>query len=390
LTERVDRSKDKDSLMTILDRYVLQKFFMPFLYCFVGFLAIWFIFDLADNLSDFLEGRVTLDVVIEYYLSQLPEIIIMSIPIGTLLALLYSLTSMSRSNELISMLGAGRSVIRVLAPLFFVSVILALITAYFNFESAPHAAATKKQMLRDIKRGEQTDESLTGHLFRNREDLRTWFMRKLWLGSGRLTQVQIIQQDEDHNIVEEWFANEARFDPVNNEWELFAARHIVMDEKGDIVDSVMRTHLTIPGWSETPWRISSSVMNPDFLSVRELREYLYHNSDFPDNRLAAYRTHLHYRFALPLVCILVVLLAAPMGIVYSRRGILTGVASAIALFFLLVFLSSLFIAFGKGAKMPPVIAAWGPLVIFTIIGLYLLWCRSTNREIRFPRIPGIS
>jgi len=112
------------------------------------------------------------------------------------------------------------------------------------------------------------------------------------------------------------------------------------------------------------------------------------NSDFPDKRLAPYRTHQNFRWALPLICVVVVFLAAPMGIVYSRRGILGGVAMAIGLFFSLVFASSLFIALGKGSRVPPFVAAWGPLLIFFAIGLFLLWFRSTNRDLPKLKLPG--
>ena len=46
-----------------------------------------------------------------------------SLPIGLLLALLFSLSRMSRTNEIISMLTAGRSVFRLLLPLLFVGVL---------------------------------------------------------------------------------------------------------------------------------------------------------------------------------------------------------------------------------------------------------------------------
>ena len=98
-------------MMSILDCYVLKKFALPFVYCILGFIGIWFIFDLSDNLPDFLQGRATPDFLLAYYKSQIPEIIVISVPVATLLALLYSLTAMSRSNEIIAMLGAGRSVV---------------------------------------------------------------------------------------------------------------------------------------------------------------------------------------------------------------------------------------------------------------------------------------
>ena len=376
--------------MRILDRYVLAKFAMPFFYCLGGFLAIWFIFDLADNLQDFMGGKATAEILLQYYLSQLPEIILMALPISTLLAILYSLTMMSRSNEIISMLGAGVSVVRLLVPLLLVGAFLGGVASWLNYEAVPHAAAIRKQMLRDIKRGEVTDTNLSGHLFRNREDRRTWFVRKIWLGRQELNRVIIIEQDAEGNLSEKWYADDASYDPSTKEWRLSFARHIRLDPEGNELEDVREREMTLSGWSETPWRITSSVMNPDYLSVSELKDYLTFNSDFPDIRLAPYRTHAFYRWALPSVCVLVVLLAAPMAIVYSRRGVLGGIALAIALFFLLVFTSSLFLALGKGGRIPPIIAAWGPMVVFFGVGCALVWFRSTGRDLPKIQLPWSS
>ena len=161
-----------------------------------------------------------------------------------------------------------------------------------------------------------------------------------------------------------------------------------LDSNGDITKSEFKDTLNIDGWSETPWRILSSAMNPEFLSVSELRDYLRFNGDFPENRLAVYRTHLQYRWALPWFCLVVVFLAAPMGIVYSRRGIVGGVAVAIGLFFSMAFLSALFVAFGKGQRISPFTAAWVPVIFFFLIGLALVWYRSTNRDLPKLKIPG--
>jgi LPS export ABC transporter permease LptG len=376
--------------MSILDRYVLKKFLVPFTYCFMGFVGIWFIFDLADNLQDFIQGKASFDVLLDYYASQVPEIIVIALPLGTLLALLYSLAGMSRSNEIISMLGAGRSVVRILIPLMAVGVVLTGITAYFNYESAPQATGMKKSMVGDIKRGRKKERSISGHLFRNREEHRLWFASRLSLEHGTLQNLQIIQQDPEGNILEQWYAGEGVYDPSTKTWILKNARHVVFSADGDLERSEIQSRIALEGFSETPWRISSSRMNADYLSVPELEDYLKYNSDFPEARLAPYRTHLYYRWALPTVCFLVIFVAAPCGIVYSRRGVLGGVALAIGLFFSLVLVSSLFIALGKGSRISPFTAAWGPMIAFFVVGIYLLWMRSTNRDLPKLRIPGLS
>lgn len=373
--------------MRILDRYIVKKFLLPFGYSFIGFIAIWFIFDLSDNLQDFLGGKAPPSILVEYYLSQIPQIVLISLPISTLLALLYSLTAMSRTNEIISMLGAGISVNRILLPLFGIGLVLVGVSAFFNYESAPHAEMIKKQMLKDIKRGQKKEPGLSAHLYRNRENHRIWFMRRILPNQNNLSDVQVLQQDANSNIVEEWAARRVNWDPVTTNWVFQRVKHITMDPEGNILVSEYLEEMIIPDWTETPWRIASSVMNPNYLSVPELEEYLHFNRDYPETRLAPYRTQLQYRWALPWFCLLVIFIAAPMGIVYSRRGILGGVAIAIALFFALIFFSSLFIALGKGNRISPVVAAWGPLVAFLGIGCLLLWYRSTNRDLPKIKLP---
>ncbi|PYL19020.1 MAG: hypothetical protein DME30_01840, partial [Verrucomicrobia bacterium] len=124
-------------------------------------------------------------------------------------------------------------------------------------------------------------------------------------------------------------------------------------------------------------------------SFPELRQYLHFNSDFPVTLLAPFRTHLQYRLALPWTCLVVVCIAAPLGIGYSRRGVLASVASAVILVFSMNFLTHLFLALGEGDRISPLVAAWTPNLIFTLIGLYLLYLRATNREgLRFQLAGG--
>jgi lipopolysaccharide export LptBFGC system permease protein LptF len=40
----------------------------------------------------------------------------------------------------------------------------------------------------------------------------------------------------------------------------------------------------------------------------------------------------------------------------------------------------LFLALGRANRMPPLAAAWVPLAVLFLIGLFLLWLRSANRD----------
>jgi len=373
----------------LLDRYLLSKFLTPFLYCVTGFVAVWLVWDLSANLPDFLAGHATFSQVARFYLLQLPSVLVLSIPVGMLLALLYTLTQMSRRNEIISMLTAGRSLYRVLLPLIAVGFVGTGLLAVLNHSLAPQAGAIRDVMKDEIKNGKRSDRGVvSNHLYRNREDRRLWFFTVIDRVKNSALRVEIIQQDETGVVKERWYGQQAVFTPGSNVWVLQGARHVTVDEQGNMISSESSPRLEIKDWHETPWKIASSTMNPEFLGLPELSDYLRYNAEFPQARLAPFLTHWHYRWALPWVCVVVVLLAGALGIVNGRRGIMGGVAGAIALFAGLIFSSSLFLALGKGDRIPAWLAAWGPVLIFLAIGIYLLWIKATGRELPRLRLPG--
>jgi lipopolysaccharide export system permease protein len=177
-----------------------------------------------------------------------------------------------------------------------------------------------------------------------------------------------------------YVASRAYYRPETKRWDLQDVRLAYYDAAGNITKEEFQPTLTIEHWSETPFRLGSANVLADSLSVPELSEYLHFNADFPATLLAPFRTHFHYRLALPWTCLVVVCIAAPLGIGYSRRGVLSSVAAAVILVFSMNFLVHLFLALGEGDRVPGWIAAWTPNILFTAIGLYLLYLRASNRE----------
>jgi lipopolysaccharide export system permease protein len=371
----------------LLDRYVTRNFLQAYVYCIVGFLSIWLIFDVSDNISTFIDQHLGFTRVARYYITQLPQILVILLPVALLLALLFCLGRMSRANEIVSMLTAGISVPRVLLPLIVLGLFTVAGTFALNYELAPHADNARRIILSSEQHARRTS-SIEGQIFRNRTDDRTWFIQNFRLHQNTFNNVQVLQQDENDSIVISYMARRATYDPQTKTWELTAAKIVHYDAAGNILKEEFQPTLKIEHWTETPFRLSSANVRAENLSVPELREYLHFNSDFPATLLAPFKTHLQYRLALPWTCLVVVLMAAPLGIGFSRRGVLASVASAIILVFAMNFLTHLFLALGEGYRVPASVAGWTPNAVFAVIGLYLLWLRASNREgtgFRLPR-----
>jgi LPS export ABC transporter permease LptG len=366
--------------MRLLDRYIVRNFLQPFVYCTFGFLSIWLIYDLSDNSSAIFDGRVSFPSVLQFYWTQIPEVMVILLPVSLLLALLFALGRMSRSNEIVSMLTAGVSVPRLVLPLLLIGLLTTGVAFAFNYSLAAHAQLARKNFFDDIIRGKPRDVVISGQVFRNRTDDRTWYISRFRPNTNEFRGVQIVQQDSQGNITRNYIATDAFYEPATKNWRLEKVKVVDYDVEGNITNDKVVGSLTIPGWSETPYRLSSANVRPMFLGIAELREYLHFNADFPETLLAPFRTQLQYRWALPWTCFIVTIVATPLGIGFSRRGILSSVGAAIGFVFSLNFLVNLFLALGEGDRVSPFVAAWTPNLIFLFVGLYLLRLRATNRE----------
>jgi lipopolysaccharide export system permease protein len=363
----------------LLDRYVIRNFLQAYIYCIVGFISIWLIFDVSDNISTFIDEHVGLLLTVRYYATQVPQILIILLPVSLLLALLFSLGRMSRANEIVSMLTAGVSIPRVLTPLIAMGLLTVGAAMALNYSLAPHAELARKTFLSVAKA--RPEPTIEGQIFRNRSDNRTWFIQNFRPGHNIFNNIQVLQQDTHENIITNYLATRATYQPDTKTWELEEVKVVHYDRAGNIREEQFFPSLKIENWSETPFRLGSANVRAEFLSLPELQEYLRYNSDFPESLLAPFRTHLQYRLALPWTCLVVVCIAAPLGIGYSRRGVLSSVAAAVILVFSMNFLTHLFLALGEGDRISSWVAAWTPNFIFSIVGLYLLYLRSSNRDV---------
>ena len=229
----------------------------------------------------------------------------------------------------------------------------------------------------------------------NHEDGRFWYMDRLPIDLGnnnKIRNIEIHEEDPEGRPSRQWYAKSAWWAPPlpgeasGGKWIFWDGRYWeTPDSAGFPFDN-----LSVIGWTETPWLIQSDQIKPEFLGVRELAAYVNTNEGFSERRLAKYRTAMHARFAIPFRCVVVVLIAAPLGIVYSRRGLLGGVAYSIFIFAAIFFLTSTFMKAGEGGYLSPVAAAWMSNALFAGVGAVLLYYRARNRDVSHPQSDALA
>jgi LPS export ABC transporter permease LptG/LPS export ABC transporter permease LptF len=85
-----------------------------------------------------------------------------------------------------------------------------------------------------------------------------------------------------------------------------------------------------------------------------------------------YLIELHYRFAFPTACLVLMLVGVPLGLSSKRGGKGTGFVVTIVLVFLYYILSLIGVDFAKQVRVPAALGVWGANILFTAAGVLLL------------------
>lgn len=372
--------------MDRLDRYTLRIFFTSFLICFGALFFIMFLEDFQDNVSEFQQAESASAIMLKHYLTKMPALIVFILPYSLMLSLLWALGKMSKSQELVSIIQTGRGVVRFTRPLVLVGIICTIICLILNYHWAPYAESQEDIILNEAKgKASNAAESVA---FQNNSDTRHWLVGSFPFAhtSGEpLKSIEITTLDANNKATQKILAEQATWSSAKKQWTLtkpiiFNLQEVDPDNPQIIPTTVSQTDL-ITDWKETPWQIINPGLKAPYLGIPGLKSWLVNHHDNPLSDKRSYQTHLYYRIAQPFICLIIILLAAPLGIVLNRRGVGGGIAVAIFLCAGMIFCSTVFPTLGESGYLPPFLAAWATNILFGFIALILFYRRITGQPI---------
>ncbi len=130
----------------ILDYYLTKQFVLSILFGILTFALVFVIVDLMENLDDFIDQKVPQQIIFQYYIFFLPEIIRLILPVSILLACLFTVGKLNNFNELTAIKSSGISLYRFMFPFLVIGFIISLIAIYFSGWIVPNSNSKKLQI----------------------------------------------------------------------------------------------------------------------------------------------------------------------------------------------------------------------------------------------------
>lgn len=374
-------------LQDTLDRYVLREFLGALGISFSAVFAIWLIIDLTDKYSDFTESSEGLSMALRFYGGIFPMIFVELAPFSLLLALILALGRLSSHQELVSIIQTGRGVGRLILPLAAAGALVSLFCFGFNYHWAPWAHGYKESLLREARHG--TASAADSVVYFENEARRLWFITSFpyLYNEGAPLQNVVVRSEAPEPENDSILRAESAF------WERSSGDWIFRDVTEEFPNRTLADGSRMPEirgpfpllsrsqWPETPWRLIKPGLDAENLGIPGLYSWLLSNRDEPWVNRRRFLTQFHYRFAQPFICLAIVLLAAPLGIVFSRRSGTSGVAVSVGLCAGIMLLSTVSLALGESGYLSPFWAAWSTNLIAFLIALILIQRRLVGRPI---------
>lgn len=348
--------------MKILTKYLIKSLMLPLLYCMLGFTLIFIINDLFDHFSDFLKSSIRPLEILYYYTLVLPPVIVLILPACLLLAMLYSLSRLTRHNEITAMRAGGVSIYRIIMPFIGIGLAATLLSGLLNELVVPDSDYRAKQFLEY-----QTKDRVETIYFANNIALKrgphVWHIQKLDTRDHSMYNIELVEQREDGSDAVKYQAEKALW--LDGRWwftDVTAQRYKPNGDLSGAPEMILQKEMRdLP---ETPQTFMAEIKDPQFLSSREMIDYLAAQTDISGDTRARLKVDLHARMATPLVCLLITIIGVPVGAHTGRRGAFAGIMLALSLFFAIYITQLIAQALGKQEMIPAWLGGWLPIILF--------------------------
>lgn len=360
--------------MKLIDRYLLGTLLAPLFYCLFAFSMVFIVYDLFDNLSDFIKAGTAFTGVVRFYVNRVPSNLWLIAPISILLAVLYSLSQLTKHNEMTAMRASGVSLYRLLLPFIGVGLASSLTVGYVNEEIGPRAALWCDQFLQAERHKDKVDVDVVyNYTYKNELGRRIWIIERFNRMTYEMEGVKVDQEREDGSYMTAYVADRAQW--MDGRWWFHNVRIQQYDENSNLKGRAETTpHREMVEFYETPTTLVKAIKyNQEFMSAAELKEYVQAHPNLSEDTVARYRVDFYYRLAMPWTCLVVTLLGIPFGAETGRKGALLGIILSIGMFFALYVTINICMALGKQGLIAPWLAGWGPNLSFFILGCILVY-----------------
>lgn len=347
-----------------IDFYISKKFLGTFFYAIALILSIAIVFDISENLDEFLSKEIPVkEIITDYYLNFIPYFANLFSPLFTFIAVIYFTSKMAYNTEIIAILSSGVSYARLMRPYLVSAFVIAVFSFALGNFIIPPANKTMNEFRSKHIRSKRVNTERNIH--RQIEPGLYIYMQSF--NSNNVGHSFTLERFEGARLKEKLSATNIRWDKKNEKWILNSYwKRVIHDDHEELTKGYrMDTTLNMsPNDFKTMKNEMETFTTPDLLAEIDLMKMRGVN-------YIEWEIEKHKRMSNPFSAFILTLI----GVGLASRKIKGGLGLHLGLGLLLSFSYILFMqvstVFAISGSTPPYVAVWIPNLIYSVIALFV-------------------
>jgi lipopolysaccharide export system permease protein len=342
-------------VFSIIDRYIAKEFLKYFAAALIVFSTLFLVVDMLSTVWQ-LKGDST--TIWSYYLYNLPNIFYLMTPVSCLMATIFTISVMSRSNELVALFSAGVSLARAAAPILAMTILIAIASFFVSDKLVP-LFAKKRNYIYYVEIKKQPWFYYTvkvNKIWYRSKDL-IYNIKTLNPEKNLVQGLTIYYFNPDWQMTQVISAAEAHFEGSNWILQNGSVTLFLDDSSFPLTEKFKEKSITL---DERPTDIQGIDYNSDVMTVSELRRYIKKNKEAALDT-TRYEVAYHKKFAFAFVSFVMAFLGIPFSVSKDKSGSFAlNIGICFGFVFLYWTLVSIGLSLGRNGTISPFLSAWGP------------------------------
>lgn len=353
--------------MKKLDLFIIKKFLLTFLFMIGVFVVIAVVFDVSENIDDFLKSEASFwEVVLKYYVNFCFYFGNLLSAFIVFLSVIWFTSKMAQQTELIAMLSGGIPYRRIIRPYMLLAGIIVAVSLILAHWIVPIANQTKLEFeLKYIKKHLTVSES---NLHREVAPGVLVYFHRVNANTKSGSQLSV-EQWENNRLKSKITAAGATYHPESDRWTIERATIRNLDSDGK---EVVKYHATLD--TILPMKIEDFAMRVEemnALTTPDLLEFMKELALNGSGRIVEFQIELHTRTANAFSIFILTLIGVAIASRKVRGGTGVHLFLAVIIGFTFIFLSKITAVAALKIGLPVVLAVWFPNMVFGVFGLIL-------------------
>lgn len=350
----------------IIPLYILKEFLPPFFLSIVVFTFISLMTRVLELMELIVVRGVHAGTILHLLALSMPFFLTITVPMSTLLAVLLTFLRLSEDNEITVLKSAGVSLYQLLPPVVLFCLWTYLVTSYLAAFIQPQANHSFRNELLALAKA-RADVSIKERVFIDNFSNIVLYVNHIPLGSDVMEDI-FIQDKREDEVASVVVARSGRIATDKERraliFQLFNGVIDRMDRNQDTTETItfqsyeLRLNLGGDGGRGGILARDQSEMPMD--ELWEATDAMRENGD---HRYPEYSMEAHRRLAIPFACLVLGLIAVPLGLQVKVRGRNWGIIMGLVTFIVYYLLVTAARTFGDSGYYPPALGMWVPNIL---------------------------